>query len=100
MNRKKFLSLSGIAATALVLPSACKKALVPEGAPTGNPLTNAVQSNGLLFSKFRTDKGAYLLNEIVLPKFRYNYLGQEVEEGELLDVFESKTINSETNDKT
>lgn len=75
MDRKKFITLSGMAATAFVFPLAgCKKQLDIEKAPENQEKkktlkTNSIQTAGLLFSKFRTDKGAYLLNETVKLSF-------------------------------
>ena len=75
MDRKKFITLSGMAATAFIFPlSSCKKGQTVENALTAQEKkqalkTDSIQTAGLLFSKFRTDKGAYLLNETVKLTF-------------------------------
>src|SRR5690348_4995588 len=73
INRRKFIELSGIASTALLLPlDSCKKALAPPPDPlkSNSKLTAAsISSGGLTISKCYTQKGCYLINEVVNVSF-------------------------------
>jgi hypothetical protein len=65
INRRKFLELSGIASTAMLLPlEGCQKAMFPN-----KIVSNVVTSGGIIISKCYTQKGYYLINEIVNISF-------------------------------
>lgn len=72
INRRKFLTISSIASGAMLLPlESCRKAITPalNNSNIDNNNSFAVSSGGITVSKCYTQKGYYLINEVVNVSF-------------------------------